>query len=258
MIAAPRRPGVQLAILGVGAYLVFLVANLPAAWLGFALERSSGGMLALGEAGGTVWSGRGVLALRSGGAYGRIAEIEWHCNPLWILTGRMNVALSGRAPGTQLRANASLVLGSVRLKDVEFSAPAAFLETAMAVVAFARPDGQLSIKADSIEAGKESVRGTASVEWTDAGLSGLSAGRLGDYKLQITGNGDRAELKLATLRGDLRLDAQGEWRASQPHVLQMRGTAATAPERKDLESLMQLMGIRGSGASRPFVWTVPI
>ena len=39
---ALRRPGVRLALLGAGAYLVFLVANLPAAWLGSALERSSG------------------------------------------------------------------------------------------------------------------------------------------------------------------------------------------------------------------------
>ena len=61
-----RRGDVRLAILGIGAYLVFLLANLPAAWLGFALERSSRGALALGEPSGTVWRGRGLLALRSG------------------------------------------------------------------------------------------------------------------------------------------------------------------------------------------------
>ncbi|HEY6240266.1 MAG TPA: type II secretion system protein N [Burkholderiales bacterium] len=258
MIAALRRPGVRLAILGVGAYLVFLAVNLPAAWLGSALERASGGTLALGDASGTVWNGRGALALRSGGAYRRIAELEWRCNPLWILTGRLNVALSGRAPEAQLRANASFGFGNVRVRDVEVSAPASFLETTVVAVAFAKPDGQLHIAADSVEAGKDGVRGAASVEWTDAGLSGFSARRLGDYRLQITGNGDRAELKLATLRGDLRLDAQGEWRASQPRILQLRGTAEAAPERKDLESLMQALGIRGSGSSRPFSWTLPI
>jgi len=74
----------------------------------------------------------------------------------------------------------------------------------------------------------------------------------------ITGNGDRAELRLATLRGDLRLTAQGEWRAAQPNTVQMRGVALFPPERKDLEALLPLLGIRGSGSSRPFLWTVPI
>ena len=93
MIAALRRPGVRLAALGVGAYLVFLAVNLPAAWIGFALERVSAGALALGDSGGTVWTGRGVLALRSGAAYARVADIEWRCNPLSVFTGRLNVAL---------------------------------------------------------------------------------------------------------------------------------------------------------------------
>jgi general secretion pathway protein N len=258
VIAALRRPGVRLAILGVGAYLLFLAVNLPAAWFGLALERASGGMLAIGDPSGTVWNGRGAFALRSEGAYRRLAEIEWRCNPLWVVTGRLNVGLSGRAPGAQLRANASLGFGNVRVRDVEVSAPASLLETGIPVAAFAKPEGQLRILADSVEAGKEGVRGAATMEWTDAGLNGLSARRLGDYRLQITGNGDRADLKLITLRGDLRLNAQGEWRASQPRILQLRGTADAPPERKELESLMQAMGIRGSGSSRPFSWTLPI
>lgn len=250
--------GVRLAVLGVGAYLVFLAVNLPAAWIGFALERASAGALALGDPEGTAWKGRGVLAQRSGAAYARVAGIEWRCNPLSVFTGRLNVALSGAERETQLRASVSFGTTAVRFQNVEASVPAALLERASSTVALAKPDGSLRVKAESVEIGKDWVRGAASAEWIDAGLSGMQAPRLGDYRLQITATGDRAELKLATLRGDLRLSGEGEWRASRPRVVQLRGTAEAAAERKDLEPLLRLMGARGMGASQAFAWTLPI
>jgi len=258
MIGALRRPGVRLAALGAGAYLVFLLANLPAAWLGFALERSSGGALALADPRGTAWSGSGVLALRSGGAYRAIVDLEWRCNPLSLLTGRLNIALSGAGRETRLRARVDLGAGRATLNDVEANVPAAMVESALPVAAFAKPEGQLRVKADSVEWGEGSIRGAASVEWIDAGLSGLQAPRLGDYRLQITASGERAELRLATLRGDLRLAAGGEWRAAQPRMLQLRGTAEASVERKDLEPFLRAIGVGGVGTSQPFVWTVPI
>jgi len=251
-----RRPGVRLAVVGAVAYLVFLLANAPAAWIGFALERSSRGALALGDPAGTVWKGSGLLALRSGAALRGVADLQWSCNPLSVLTGRLSVALSGVAPETRLRARVSVGAGSVRFQDVEASAPAAMLEAALPAAAFAKPDGSVRVLADSVEIGGAGVAGAATVEWLEAGMSGLQ--RLGDYRLQITGNGERAELKLATLRGDLRLSGAGEWRAAQPRIVQLRGTVETAAERKDLEPLLQLIGITGSGNPQRFAWTVPI
>jgi len=251
-----RRPGVRLAVLGIAAYWVFLLANVPAAWLGFALERSSRGALALGDSAGTLWKGSGVLALRSGAAFRGVADLEWSCNPLSLLTGRLGVALSGAAPETRLRASVSLGPGSVRFQNVEANAPASVIESALPAAAFVKPDGRLRVLADSVEIGPAGVSGAATVEWLEAGMSGLS--RLGDYRLQITGNGERAAVKLATLRGDLRLAGEGEWRAAQPRIVQLRGTVEASAERKDLEPLLQTLGIRGTGIPQPFAWTVPI
>ena len=256
MTGAFRRPGVRLAVLGIVAYLVFLLANVPAAWVGFALERSSRGALALGDPAGTLWKGSGLLALRSGGAFRGITDFQWSCNPLSVLTGRLSVALSGIAPEVRLRANVSVGAGSLRFQNVEADAPAALLEPALPAAAFARPDGRLRVLADSVEIGGAGVAGAATVEWLEAGV--LQVQRLGDYRLQITGSGARVELKLATLRGDLRLTGAGEWRAAQPRIVQLRGTAEAAAERKDLEPLLQALGIRGAGVPQAFAWTVPI
>jgi general secretion pathway protein N len=255
MIEALRRPGVRLAILGVAAYLLFLAANLPAAWLGYVLERSSGGALALGDPSGTVWKGQGTLAVRSGGAFHGVADIGWRCNPLSLLGGRLSLALSGSGPGASLRATLSLGVGGVRIQNFEASAPAALLESAVPAVALVKPDGRVRVRGDSFEVGPARVLGTATVEWSDAGMSGVA--RIGDYRLQITGTGERASVRLATLRGDLRLRGEGEWRAGQPQVV-LRGEVEATPGRKDLEPLLQLLAGDGPGFSRPFGWTVTI
>ena len=258
MIGLLRRPWVGLAALGAGAYLVFLLVNLPAAWVGFALERASGGALGLGEPKGTAWKGRGVLAARSGSAYAPIAGIDWSFNPLSVFTGRLSVAVSGSEHETQFRASLNAGLESVRLQNLEANVPATLLESASAAASFAKPEGSLRVKSDSLEIGKASVRGAASAEWIDAGLAGMQVPRLGDYRLQITASGDRADLRLTTLRGDLRLNGDGEWRASQPRVVQLRGTAQNLTERKDLEPVLRMIGARGGGAAQAFAWTLPI
>lgn len=256
MIEALRRTGVRFAVLGVAAYLVFLVATLPASWLGAALERASAGALVLGDAAGTVWKGRGVLAVRSGAGFRSLADVEWRCNPLSILTGRLSVTLSGNAPGANLRGNLGLGLRSVRLEKVDASLPVAAIEPAVPVAALVKPEGRLRLVADSLEIGAQSVRGAATVEWAEAGMSGIA--RVGDYRLQITGSGDSAVMQLATLRGDLRLNGNGQWRASQPRQIEMRGVAEISPGRKDLEPLLALVAGEGSGSSRQFGWAMTL
>ena len=256
MIEALRRTGVRFAILGAVAYLVFLVVNLPAAWFGYALERSSGGAVALGDPRGTVWKGQGTLAVRSRDAYRGVADIEWRCNLLAVFTGRLSMALSGTAPDANLRANLSLGLRSVRLQNVDASVPVALIEPAIPIAAIARPEGRLRVVADSLEIGSASVNGAATVDWAEAGLSGIA--RVGDYRLQITGSGESAAVRLSTLRGDLRVNGNGEWRAAQPRVLQMRGVAEISPGRPDLGPLLQLVASQGAGISRPFEWMLSL
>jgi general secretion pathway protein N len=256
MIEALRRSGVRLALLGVAAYLVFLAVTLPASWVGYALERASGGALALGESRGTIWSGRGTLAARSGDGFRAIGDIQWRSNPLSIFTGKLNIAVTGSAPGADLKANVGVGLRSLRLQNLEASIPVSMLEPAIPGAALVKPQGRVRVTAESLEIGPASVRGAATAEWSEAGMSGIA--RIGDYRLQVTGNGDSAAIRLATLRGDLRVRGDGQWKAAEPRVVRMRGVAETSPDRKDLEPLLTLVAGGGSGNMRQFGWAVDL
>lgn len=256
MIETLRRTGVRWALVGAAAYLVFLVATLPAAWLDYALERASGGAIALADSAGTVWKGRGTLALRSRDGFRGLAEIDWRCNPLSVFSGRLNVAVSGAATAADLKASVGLGFRSVRLQNVEASLQAAFLEEAVPILAIWKPQGRVRVSAKSFEIGPGNVRGAATLDWSEAGLSGVA--RIGDYRLQVTGSGDRAVIRLATLRGDLRVNGNGEWSAAQPKLIQMRGVAEISPDRKEIEPLLAMLAGGGSGPSRQFAWMIPM
>src|SRR5262249_50046877 len=155
----------------------------------------------------------------SGSGYQRIADIEWRCNPLSIFTDRLGINFTGSAPGATLRANVGLGPRSVKLQNLEVSGPVSVIEPAIPVAAFAKPEGRVRLTADSLEVGPKSVLGAATAEWSEAGMSGVT--RIGDYRLQVTGNGDRAAIRLSTARGDLRLNGNGEWSAAKPHEVQI-------------------------------------
>jgi general secretion pathway protein N len=256
MIEALRRTGVRFALVGAVAYVVFLVATLPASWVDYALERATGGALALGDSSGTVWKGRGTLAAKSGDGFRAIGDIQWRSNPLSIFTGRLGVAITGTASGGDLKANASLGLRSVRLQNLEASVQVSAIEQAVPLLGIWKPQGRVRISADAFELGPASVRGAATAEWSDAGMSGIA--RVGDYRLQVTGNGDNAAIRLQTLRGDLKVSGDGQWRAAEPRVVQIRGVAEAPPARKDLEPLLTLLVGGGTGSTRQFGWMVDI
>src|SRR5262249_47770194 len=145
---------------------------------------------------------------------------------------------------------------SVRVQKLDASLPVSLLEPAIPAAALAKPQGRVRVTADSLEVGPGNVRGAATAEWSEAGMSGIP--RVGDYRLQVTGNGDSAAIRLQTLRGDLRVRGDGQWRAAEPRVVRMRGVAETSPGRKDLEPLLTLLVGGGSGSMRQFGWAVDI
>ena len=243
-----------LAALALAAYLGFLAATLPAPWLGVALEQASGKRLALGAPAGTLWHGSGTLLLNASAGYRRVAEIEWHAQPSALLSGRLGLAISGNAPGARLRARLVVSPAGATLENVEALFPAKMVNGVLPV----ELGGELSVQSTSLAWRAERLQGSATVEWRHASLPGLQAMQLGDYRLAFTTNAAGAAVQLATLRGDLKLSAAGEWRTARPQRMELRGRAENTARRSDLDPLMALLGQGKAAPAQAFVLVVPI
>ena len=188
------RVRIGLVALGLAAYVFSLVAFAPAGLLAPLLERASGGEATLGEARGTLWSGDATFAIRRGGIYRSVAQLEWRCNPLWVVAGRLRAAIALRAPDTELHATLQLRPGGLRIEDLQASAPAAFIESVLPIAGIAGPEGRLRLHADAIDLTRMSIAGTATLDWENAGLRQWQWSQLGDYRLEATGQGARAAI----------------------------------------------------------------
>jgi hypothetical protein len=252
------RAWLGLAALFVTAYLVFLVVTLPASLLATLLERVGGDGLALRQAGGTIWHGQGVLAI--GGTPGReLAPIRWRLQPLQLLSGELRFAFSSDAPDARLQGAAGLRWGGLVLEGVSADLAADVASALYRPAAAAGLDGRLRFDVARLELAPQHVQGEASAVWERAGARAWQAREVGDYRLDLKGSGQQADVKLVTLRGALRVTADGVWSAKGGRgVLDLRGTAEVAAGRQDLNPVLMLLGIPPRGGRREFSVSVPL
>ena len=73
-----RQRIVLYCVVGIVAYVVALVATLPATWISRALERASAEKLLLRDSAGTIWSGSArVYARERSGPPLELGELRW-------------------------------------------------------------------------------------------------------------------------------------------------------------------------------------
>jgi len=122
-----RLPGRRFwgfAVLGVAAYLIFLVANWPAAHAWMLAERHLGvpDDVQVGGVDGTVWDGRGIQV----GTRDLQAErIRWRVRPMALLTGRLEVTVEGVMGDGFAEGRATLTPGGLSLRGLNGQVPAA-------------------------------------------------------------------------------------------------------------------------------------
>jgi hypothetical protein len=105
-------------IVGIGAFLLFVIANVPAR-LGTDVLRSAG--IDTGSASGTLWRGE-VSSLRVVGL--RLGRTSWTLHPASLLMGRLAADIDIRLPGGFVRGRAEAGLnGRLALIDTEAASP---------------------------------------------------------------------------------------------------------------------------------------
>ena len=205
----------MLRLLGFALLLAIALAVLaPAALLAPTVDRISGGALALLDADGTVWNGRGTLALR-----GQPLPVTWRVEPAAIVGGEVAVRVT--APdGARATPRARLAArrdGFV-VADADFALPAAALLREHPATAALSLGGTVGVRVATLEHRGDAYVGAAELAWTGASVRfapGSPTLDLGSVSLALQGTGDRLEGPLSNhggafaLSGKAGIDANG-------------------------------------------------
>ncbi len=224
-----------------GAYVLFLLVLAPATLFDAGLQRATGGRLRLAQAQGTLWSGRGVLEIRSTtepSGVGR--DLAWTLRPRALLRGRLDFALDLDHAAHPFPVRVSV--GGIELSNADFLLPASVLGIAVPRFAAIGPRGDLAFHIAKFSSVGGSVSTHAVVTWKEASSALTSVAPLGTYQLRLNGVAGLLNATLHTIHGPLQLEGAGSWRGSGP--LTLSATARVdAPYRAQLTPLLRLIAV---------------
>ena len=242
-----RKRVTALAVLGIAAYLVFVVALVPARFVVARLALPPG--LALHDVDGTVWSGRAAASWSSGGSTLELDTVRWHWRPLALMSARMAYDVEAHGQGIDARARVARGITSSSVQDLELRANAASLATTIPLASAWQPAGRVDVTSSSLSWNGRELLGRAQAQWSDAALAISPVRPLGTYVLRLDGAGGPARLTLATAQGALRLSGDGTLEGLQR--LAFTGEArADGPQAPALTPVLDLFGPRRPDGSR--------
>lgn len=229
------------------AYALALVATAPATLIDARLQRASDGRLRLAEAQGTVWSGAGQLEIRDArGRNGVAKPLTWHLRPGDLLRARLGYEI-GLDPGSR-PFPVTVFASRIELADADIGLPAATLGYLVPRLAPLGLSGEVNVQVQRLSIGPRLTRGSATLQWRNAGSALSPVSPLGEYELRLAGDGPAVHVTLATLQGPLQLDGQGSWGNGRKSVF--LATARMPPQLQPrLAPFLRLIAVeRGDGS----------
>ena len=126
------------------------------------------------------------------------------------------------------------------MSEADINLPAAALGLGEPKLAPLGLTGDVLLHVTRLALGRNSVAGSATLQWRGAGSGFTRISPLGDYELRFEGEGSSVRATLRTLQGPLQLDGQGSWTSgARPAFL---GSARIAQEqRQQLAPLMRMI-----------------
>lgn len=189
------------------ASLAVLAWRPPVALVDHALARASEGRLRLADAQGSLWRGSGTLALSEDRFTVRpLRQVEWgvgfttHAVTVVLSEhGREQVALSMSPRGVSFQIDQLDI--PLRLIRGASNHPAARLGWG----------GGLNLTSSGMSCDwSRHCNGQLDILWHDVTLAIVPDRALGDHLISLSAAGDRIAVQAHTLRGDLRIDGQGD------------------------------------------------
>lgn len=239
----PRR----LIAIGLAVFTSAVVVSAPATLMDAVLERISRGKLRLVEAQGTLWSGAGRIEIRDpGGRAGVAKDLAWRVLPASLLRGHL--VCDVRMEQGDKPFPVTISLSRIELANADIRLPAAALGLGVPKLAPLGLTGELWLHVASLAIEAERTRGRVTMQWRDAGSVLTPIAPLGDYELNLDGDGAMVQALLRTLQGPLQLDGKGAWASgANPDFLAI---ARISPQHeRQLGPLLRLIAVERSAGS---------
>lgn len=240
------KTSVQLTLLGLAAFVVFLAVSAPAAILTKTIAFYTPARFQ--NVSGTLWHGRAARLQVAGISVG---PVVWRIKPSSLLRGALNTTLEvgTETPATEVRGTASIEAGflsgviTVKQADVKADAEWAFVQAAIPVAAA----GQLALNIDRlvVDTQKPLPRIQAELQWLNAGVSYPSVYDLGAYRLQLSHQPeDEPQTIIGTINdinSPLKINGIAQLSADYNYTLNVNvSTTPAAPQ--DLQRILPLLG----------------
>ena len=217
--------------------LTVLIWNYPIYAISGKIESASAGKVRVLSSSGSIWSGQMHLGLSDGTRVYAIPEaLQWH-----LRAGFENKWIGVAIEHPKLLAPLHLGFNGagISVGASELRAPASWLSALGAPFNTIRPEGLLQL---SWTEWKSDGELQATLKWLDAQSALASIRPLGEYVITVTGNPDKKiDMTLATNKGPLMLEGNGQWTSGQRFVF--NGYASAQERSKEaLTGLLSQMG----------------
>lgn len=249
----------RLAALGAALGLVLALLLLaPASWLAQGVAQASGARVVWPNATGTVWNGQADWLLSAGPGSADRSQIpqgvRWSLRPRWSNGPALELRLWLPCCATEpLQGGVALGWAGLRwwLDAHQSRWQAQWLSGMGTPWNTLQLDGhvqlQLSAWQGQVARQRASASGTLKAEVQDMATRLSTLRPVGSYALDVRSTPERSTLELSTLRGDLRLQGQGQWVGGR---LRFTGEASASPEREAaLANLLNIIGRRQGSRS---------
>lgn len=217
--------------------LAVLVWNYPVYAVSGRIESASGGKVQVLSSSGSIWSGQMQLGLFDGSRVYAIPEqLMWQLqlgqNDNWI-------GIAVNHPKLVAPLHLGMAGAGIKVSEGELRMPASWLGAMGAPFNTIRPEGLLQLSWSEWQSGGALQ---ATLKWLDAQSALASIRPLGEYVITVTGNPDtRIDMTLATNKGPLMLEGNGQWTNGQRFVF--NGYASAQERSKEaLTGLLSQMG----------------
>lgn len=241
-----KKPGRGAIIIFALAFFVMLIVTAPATLLAKVVESVSNGQLVLANASGTIWQGSATPAIRQrAGSLLALEKLHWEILLLPVLTGKLSSQFRWENNVQEKPMLVTLSMDQLELNNAVLPLTAGLLGEISPLLQPVQLSGQVYIQSEKFILTMQGVNGSAVAEWSNAGSVLSPVKPLGNYRMNLTGAGERLDIELSTISGVLLLEGKGSFTAKQGLHFQV-SARASADSKGSINELLSNFGPESS------------